>query len=203
MHPILLDLDTPYVEAQTLLALLRDYREPRSCIEHMVKKGDLIRLKNGFYLLGRTRQIPYESIANLLYGPSYVSLEWALSFYGLIPERVMVVTSISTGRNKTFHTPIGAFIYRHAPLDRYCIGIDRKETKLGGFLMATPEKALIDAIHFSCQGLNQTELFQELIESKRIEVEELKNLDKALVFMIAKNYHSSVVKEFAEIIGKL
>ena len=78
----------------------------------MVKNEELIRLKNGFYLIAdKIRQgpntiIPYEQVANLLYGPSYVSLEWALSFYGMIPERVHTITSMTLGRNKEYHTPI-------------------------------------------------------------------------------------------------
>ncbi len=113
MKNVLSRIETPYVDAQTLLIFLADYRKPRECISRMVKNEQLIRLKNGFYLIadriksGSHTVIPYEQVANLLYGPSYVSLEWALSFYGMIPERVHTVTSMTLGRNKEYRTPIG------------------------------------------------------------------------------------------------
>jgi len=105
MEEILKKIVTPYVDAQILLCLSGTYKEPRERINRLSKKGDLIRLKNGFYLIAdRIAQgLPYEQIANLLYGPSYVSLEWALSFYGMIPERVHTVTSMCLGRAKECH----------------------------------------------------------------------------------------------------
>ncbi|MFS8562842.1 MAG: hypothetical protein LVR00_00285 [Rhabdochlamydiaceae bacterium] len=118
----------------------------------MVKNKELIRLKNGFYLIadkitqGTHTIIPYEQVANLLYGPSYVSLEWALSFYGMIPERVHLVSSMTLGRNKEYHTPVGDFAYYSLSQDSYDIGITQKTSSdfASGFLMATPEKALAD-----------------------------------------------------------
>src|SRR5690348_11827407 len=113
MKDILESIETPYVDAQTLLNLLADYRKPREAISRMIKNKELIRLRNGFYLIqskiknGSNSFIPYEQVANLLYGPSYVSLEWALSFYGMIPERVLTVTSMTLGRNKEYSTSVG------------------------------------------------------------------------------------------------
>src|SRR5438105_4410643 len=126
-------IEIPYVDAQTLLSLFADYRKPRECISRMVKNGELIRLKNGFYLItdrikqGPNTVIPYEQVANMLYGPSYVSLEWALSFYGMIPERVHTVTSVTLGRNKEYHTPVGDFIYYKLSPESYSIGITQKK----------------------------------------------------------------------------
>ncbi|MBS0656081.1 MAG: hypothetical protein JSR46_09905, partial [Verrucomicrobia bacterium] len=115
MKNILRQIDTAYVDSQTLLTLLNDYKKPREAILRMVKNEELVRLKNGVYLisekikLGQKTVIPFEQLANFLYGPSYVSMEWALSFYGMIPERVHTVTSMTLGRNKEYHTPIGDF----------------------------------------------------------------------------------------------
>ncbi|MCB1148794.1 MAG: hypothetical protein KDK48_01395, partial [Chlamydiia bacterium] len=98
MHPILKFSRTAYVEAQQLMPLLMDYKNPRDFISRLVKEGELIRLKNGFFVITdkiKESQAPYEQIANLLYGPSYLSLEWALAYYGMIPEGVYVVTSVS------------------------------------------------------------------------------------------------------------
>jgi predicted transcriptional regulator of viral defense system len=199
-------IETPYVGAQTLLAIYADYRKPREKILRLVKKGELIRLKNGFYLIadkirsGPNTIIPYEQVANLLYGPSYVSLEWALSFYGMIPERVYTVTSVTLGRNKEFHTPIGDFTYYRLAPDGYSIGIDQKRAYnfVGSFLMASPEKAVADLVYQSCKGLDKDQLHQELFESKRIDQENFRQLDKQLLSEIANAYDVKNVKNLLD-----
>lgn len=210
MKEILDAIETPYVDAQTLLAHLKDYQKPRDWIANMVKKGALLRLKNGFFLItsrfirGKV-DYPYEQIANLLYGPSYVSLEWALSFYNLIPERVSMITSVTTGSNRDYSTPIGHFTYRHLSSSRYSVGFAHKEImgQMGGFLIATPEKALVDWVYFTCKNMNQSELLEDLLEGKRIEKGDLKHLRKNLIETIAKQYKSKIIKELSKIIKLL
>lgn len=209
MREILRHIETPYIDAQTLLSLLTDYRKPRECILRMVKNEELIRLKNGFYLIadkitqGSNQLIPYEQVANLLYGPSYVSLEWALSFYGMIPERVHTVTSMTLGRNKEYHTPVGNFVYYRLSSDSYSIGVTQKKTPdfVGGFLMASPEKALADLVFITCKGLDKDQLKQELLESKRIDRECFHQLDKTLLVEIAKSYHAKSVNYLVDLVG--
>jgi predicted transcriptional regulator of viral defense system len=211
VRDILKTIETPYVDAQTLLALLTDYQKPREWISRMVKNKELMRLKNGFYLIAdKIRQgtnilIPYEQIANLLYGPSYVSLEWALSFYGMIPERVHTVTSMTLGKNKEYHTPIGDFVYYKLSPDGYSIGITQKKVSesQGGFLMASPEKALADLVFKTCKGLNKEGVRQELLESKRIDREHFHQLDKILLGEIAKSYRVKSVDYLADLVGVL
>lgn len=210
MTNILDIIETPYIDCQILLAHLNEYRNPRDRIARMVKKGELIRLKNGFFLIAsRFRRgnigYPYEQIANLLYGPSYISLEWALSFYGFIPERVTMITSVTTGSNKEFQTPIGTFSYRHLGKSRYSVGIDHSAIfgQLGGFLIATPEKALVDWIFFTCDPMTKDELFQELTVSKRVEIDKLKSLDIELAQEICNKYRSANIKHLLSILGEL
>lgn len=209
MANILKLIETPYVDAQTLLSFLIDYRKPREHILRMVKKGDLIRLKNGFYLIadkikqGSHTFIPYEQIANLLYGPSYISLEWALSFYGMIPERVYTITSMTLGRDKNYQTSIGNFTYYRLSSEAYSVGITyMKEVNfLGGFLIATPEKALTDLVFKTCKGLSKDQLKQELLESRRIDREYFYQLDKPLLAKIANSYRAKHVKLLVDLIG--
>ncbi len=209
MRDILRHIETPYIDAQTLLSLLGDYRKPRECILRMVKNQELIRLKNGFYLIadkirqGSNQVIPFEQVANLLYGPSYVSLEWALSFYGMIPERVHTVTSMTLGRNKEYHTPIGDFVYYKLSPDSYSIGITQKKASdfVGGFLMASPEKALADLVFKSCKGLDKDQLKQELLESKRMDRDSFHQLNKTLLVEIAKSYQAKSVNYLVDLVG--
>ena len=96
-----------------------------------------------------------EILANLVYGPSYLSLEYALAYHGLTPEAVQTATSVTTQKNQIFETPVGRFEYRHLPLRFYPDGIERIE--LGenrGFLIACPEKALFDTLNLRTPGLS-------------------------------------------------
>ncbi|MFK5881015.1 MAG: hypothetical protein QM482_02270 [Sulfurospirillum sp.] len=79
-------------------------------ISNLVKSGELIRLKKGFYTFSKpylTKPIDLISVANILYTPSYVSFDYALSFYGMIPERVREIASATSKNKKIFDTPIG------------------------------------------------------------------------------------------------
>jgi hypothetical protein len=110
----------PYEEFdyQTLLDAVHGYARPRMKISGMLAKGDIVRVKKGLYILGEPlRRHPFcrELLANLIYGPSYVSLEYALHYHGLTPERAETVTSVTCGRSRTFDTPAGTFSYRMIP----------------------------------------------------------------------------------------
>lgn len=204
-------IETPYVDAQTLLSLLSDYRKPREYISRLVKNQKLIRIKNGFYLVahkikqGKNTLIPYEQVANLLYGPSYVSLEWALSFYGMIPERVHTVTCMTLGKNKNYRTPIGDFVYYKLSPNAYSIGVTQKKSPdfPGGFLIASPEKTLADLVFKTCKGLSKEEIRQELLESKRIDRECFHQFDRLLLGEIAKCYRAKSVDYLTDLIGVL
>ena len=85
-----------------------------------------------------------------------------MSYYGMIPEGVYVITSVTINRIKNFRTEIGTFSYNHLTLDRYSVGITQKKNGSGGFLIATPEKALADHVFRLCQGLNKSGSFDRL-----------------------------------------
>jgi predicted transcriptional regulator of viral defense system len=130
--------------------VLKDYKSPRDKITSLLKKKILLRIKKGLYIFGKDYAIhPYykETLANLLYGPSAISLEYALNFYGFIPERVEIITSITNKRDKIFHTPIGSFSYKYLNLDKYSVGITQVfMDATHPILIASPEKALCDVL---------------------------------------------------------
>jgi predicted transcriptional regulator of viral defense system len=98
---------------QVLMDVLRDYEHPRDKITAMLRQGVIIRVKKGIYVFGeKYSRGPFsrEVLANMIYGPSYVSLDYALHYHGLIPERVEAVTSVTSGRGRRFSTPVGLFI---------------------------------------------------------------------------------------------
>ena len=177
-------------------------------IAYMVKKGELIRLKKGLYALGedyQTISIDTMSLANTLYAPSYVSFDYALSYYGLIPERVYEITSATMRMKKEFNTPLGRFTYKPVPLQAYALGIDWLYDDIhGGKLIATSEKALCDKIR-SDRGigrLSQEKLRDYLAFDLRIDMDLLCTLDAELILVIATAYRSSNLKNLSKIISK-
>jgi predicted transcriptional regulator of viral defense system len=181
---------------QTLLDCLKGYARPRDKISDLMRKGSIIRIKKGLYIFGdeyRNKPFSREILANLMYGPSYISLEYALQHYGLIPERVEAVTSVTTGRSRRFSTPVGLFTYRMIPLEAFRIGMDRIEIGDGrAFLMATPAKALADKLQ-DVRGVgiqSQRELNEYLENNLRIDPAALKELNSAELTTIARGYQS-------------
>jgi len=201
----------PYEEFdyQTLLDALKGYAQPRMKISSLLARGTIIRVKKGLYVFGESRRRqPYcrELLANLVYGPSYVSLEYALHYHGLTPERVETLTSVTCGRSRTFDTPVGAFSYRMIPLDAFRTGMDRVELDGGrSFLIAIPEKALADRLVAERgSGITtQKELHGFLLDNIRIDTAALRGLDPIRLEEIARHYRSRRVKLLADLVGRL
>ncbi len=177
-------------------------------IAYMVNKGELIRLKKGLYTLGKDYQTASPdtiSLANTLYAPSYVSFDYALSYYGLIPERVYEITSATMRMKKEFDTPLGRFTYKPVPLQAYALGIDWLYDDIhGGKLIATSEKALCDKIR-SDRGigrLSQQAVRDYLEFDLRIDMDLLYTLDTELIMAIATAYRSSNLKNLSKLISK-
>lgn len=184
-----------------LSSLLADYRAPNFKIHSLLKEKRLIGLKKGLYVVApsaKNQLISLPLVANHLYGPSYVSLEFALSYYGIIPESVVEVTSVATKRSKSYETPLGRFTYQRLPSSYFSIGITQIRTsdKIS-YMFASPEKALCDwlvltpnlRIH-SSKGLATL-----LLEDMRMDEQELHNLDLNLIARISNSgFRSSRLK---------
>ncbi len=177
-------------------------------ISYMVKQGSLIRLKKGLYTFSELYQdssVDIISIANRLYTPSYVSFDYALSYYGLIPERVYEVTSATLHAKKVFETPLGRFSYRPIPMEVYALGVDwLYDESDGGKFIATPEKALCDKIRGDrgVGRLNQEKIREYLVYDLRIDWEVLVKLDIGLIEEIAKRYKSYNLKSLSSLLKK-
>lgn len=169
-----------------VMECLRSYKNPRVKLNHLLKIKALIRVKKGIYVFGKNfaRQ-PYSSevLANMIYGPSYVSLEWACQYYRLIPEKVTTITSITTQRSRQFQTPIGLFTYDHLPKQVFPVGVTLiKLSDKQQALMATKEKALADLLVLRRGSFSSKKHFKEtLFEDLRIEEEDLDNLNLELL----------------------
>lgn len=134
----------------TISRMIGEYKSPRDKISKMEKAGELIRLKKGMFAVSpeiTKSPLSKELIANHLLGPSYISLESALSYYGLIPEKVLITRSVTLKRSKSYSTPLGVFEYISVPYKYFSIGVNMNIIEdTYAFLMAEPEKALCDVI---------------------------------------------------------
>jgi hypothetical protein len=171
------------IDHAVLLNILGDYKFPRNKIAAMKKRGDIIRLKKNLYVVSEKisrKSISRELVANHLYSPSYVSLESALAYYGLIPERVYSVRSVCTKIHKNYDTPLGNFEFIKIPSTYFPIGI-RQEIidNQYAFLIASPEKALCDKIICSQNiRIQSVKAMREYLEDDlRFEMSALQNFD--------------------------
>ncbi len=183
--------------------LQKEYEQPIIKINSMIKKGELIHLKRGVYALAldyRDHILNIIATANMLHKPSYVSYEYALSYHGLIPERVYTVTSATTYRSQEYATELGRFSYTKIPLKAYSIGIEWKfDEKDGGYMIASPEKALCDQVYNDSRAKNikKNEVMQYLEYDLRIEWIDLEKLDTTLIWKISMAYSSSELQVIA------
>lgn len=165
-----------------LMDCLKSYKNPRAKLQHLLSSNAITRVKKGIYILSQTHsQVLYckELLANLIYGPSYVSLESALSHYQLIPEHTTQVSSVCFKRSKSFETPIGNFKYKKSHPKRYPIGISRESlSSYQSYLIATPEKALADLLIIERRVVRSLKALQYMLfDDLRIEPEDFFNLD--------------------------
>jgi hypothetical protein len=193
---------------QALMAALPEYANPRDKVTVLLRRGDIIRVKKGLYVFGdELRRRPYsrELLANLIYGPSFVSLDSALSFHGLIPERVEALMSVTTKRPKSFDTPLGSFIYRQSPRGAFHLGMDRVEEGDVAFLIATPERALADKARDDRGNAlsNREEAAQYLFDDLRIDEGGFRQLDPSRLEDLARALRSRKVATCAALLRHL
>ena len=174
------------VSGAEIKACFPDLSSPEKKIQALEKSGEIIRLKRNLFIVNPElagKGTDVRLCANHLYGPSYVSLQWALRYYGLIPEQVFMMTSVTTKRSRSFKTPVGTFSYMQVPPGYFPIGIVGMEENGVHFLMASPEKALCDAILQDSFVPHQSvkALAAYLEEDLRLDMEMLQKFDVRII----------------------
>lgn len=180
-----------------LIDELREYVSPADKISRMVKNGKIVPIRRGLYSTEKAIN-PYV-FANMIYGPSYVSFEYALSVYGLIPETVRVVTSATfeKKKKKQFKTEVGTFTYRDIPAAVYPLGLELRSEGEYFYMIASREKALCDQLYKVSPVSNYSELEQLLFEDLRVDENELMKFSLNDVEEYAKRYGSTNVRRLA------
>ena len=173
-----------------LLHALRDYKKPRDKIRGLLKDKDIVRIKKGLYVLGKEYNKPYNKfiLANLIYGPSYITGQTALAFWNMIPERVELTISMTMKRKKQFETPVGRFAYLCCPKKAFNIGVQLEDTgDQKNFLIASPEKALCDMMAIQTHISTKREM-KEFLDLMRLDNSVNKDLDLSLLEKIKTGY---------------
>ena len=202
-------IQTEIFDYQALTDAHKDLSAPRDKTTLLLRQGVIVRVKKGLYVFGdKYRRYPYskELLANLVYGPSYVSLDYALAHHGLIPERVEALTSVTPSRSRRFDTPVGLFIYRRVPARAYEVGMVRVEGEHGqAFLIASPEKALADKV-VSVRGARIAsigEMGRFLEEDLRIDTATISSLSSEKIDEFAGRYRSLRLRRLSGYLRRL
>jgi len=187
----------PVIDTNMLLAGVTDSRTLKVQLTRWVKAKKIIQAKRGVYILAeKYRKVPlYEPyLAFLLKKPSYISLEKALEYYGLIPEAVPVFTSLTTKRQAKFISPAGTFVYRHI-----------KKTLFWGYhsvtlhgqtgFIASPEKALLDLFY-----INKVKV--SFVFLKELRLQNIDKLDTKKLLATAKRFKSPAILRAANTVNK-
>ena len=168
-----------------------------SLLKRAMAAGEVVRIHRGLYCLATKylrQQIDPLVLAQVIYGPSYISLETALSYHGWIPEAVYAVTSTSLGRSREFDTPMWHFSFTRVPQETFYAGVTRAvKEEAGSFLLASPLKALADYVYIHRCDWNSA---RPVVESLRVDESSLAGVDPTSFDRLMANYPARRVQRF-------
>ncbi|MCJ7620454.1 MAG: hypothetical protein MUP64_09590 [Anaerolineae bacterium] len=189
----------PVFETGLLLAGDVDPADARKQLSRWTKAGRLFRLRRDLYALAppfqRVKPHPF-LVANRMARGSYVSRQSALAHYGLIPEYVPLVTSVTTARPSLWETPLGAYDFRHIKAELFH---GYQSLELGGkhqAFVAAPEKALLDLIYLQRGG-------DSLKYLRELRLQHLDRLDVNELARQAELAHSPKLRRAAALVAHL
>lgn len=187
----------PYFYSSNLISLNEPLKSLRKQLNEWKNKGLIIQLKKGIYMLNdEDRMVPLnrEIISNVLIEPSYVSLEYALSYYGFIPERVRQLTAVTPKKTQEFTNKTGVYSYRSIKNEAF-LGFREEQTSSGfSFFIATKEKAIVDFLYFNVLKLSNftKNIFEENYRLQNIEALDESKLNEYASFFNNKKLEKLV-----------
>ncbi len=181
----------------------KEYSDVKGKVKREVAAGNLIPLMRGLYETDVTVSGKY--LAGHIYGPSYLSFDYALSVYSLIPETVFNTFTSATfkkSKTKTYQNAFGTFIYKDVPEAVYSLGVLIKEEGGYTYLIATPEKALCDKL-YSLPPVNTIKGLRSLLfEDLRIDESEFRQLNTDELCELAPLYKSTTLSTLLKLLGR-
>ena len=172
-----------------------------SLVKREVASGKLIRIRRGLYCVHkiyRKKPLNLFEVAEKIYGPSYISFQSALSYHGLIPEAVFSTTSACSKRSRTFHTPLGIFSFQKIPSLSAFQGVIRINDSDGFYLIADPDKAILDYVYF-----HRVDWGMELLSKNlRIDREHINDISHDGLKKLAFSYKSQRINRFIQTFKK-
>ena len=177
-----------------LMERLNKYSDPAGKILRMKNDGKIFQLTRGIY--ETDKNVQGYCLAGAIFGPSYLSFDYALSSYGLIPEAVYAYTSATFSKKKAkeYDNLFGHFTYRDVPSDVYPFGIVIKEENGYIYQIATPEKALCDKLYTMPTVTSQKDIVKMLFDDLRIDTAEFSKLIVDDIMQIGDKYHCNNLK---------
>ena len=172
---------------------LKEYSNKNTKICREIKKGNLIKIVNGLYETNSS--VNGYLLAGSIYGPSYLSFDFALSYYGLIPEKVTAFTNATFNkkRKKMYNNQFGTYLYRDVPEKVYPLEVKLVKEGDYSYQIATPEKALCDKLYTLSPLKNMKKLENVLFNDLRIDVDEFNKLNLQDIEEISNFYNSTNV----------
>lgn len=185
-----------------ILDELESYGNPVTKLSRLVKNGQYFPIVKGLY--ETDCKVPGYLLAGSIYGPSYISFDYALSYYGLIPEAVHTVTcaSFEKKKRKVYKTSFGTFTYQDVPSAVFPLPL-RVNTEGDYFYrIATPEKAICDKLYSLSPVANFRELESLLFDDLRVDEGEFDKLNPQEINALSEHYHSTNIRKLASFIRR-
>jgi len=182
------------VTIEELKIKFKDYSDIQGKIKREVEQGKYVPVIRGLY--ETNRNTPGYFLSSYIYGPSYLSFDYALSYYGLIPERVTLYTSATFNKrkSKTYSTLFGNYHYRDIPKSAFPYDVDVIEENNYIYHIATKEKAICDKLYLIKSVSIIKELKEVLFDNLRIDRDQFNMLDKEKMLFLSKKYNSRTLR---------
>lgn len=190
---------TVFTQSDVATVLSGSPNRRHGLVKRALAKGEILGIRRGLYCLPRPyqkRPLRIHTLAQQIYGPSYVSFEAALSYHGWIPEAVYTCTCTCLGKAKLFETPLGRFDYKRVPQKVLYVGVDRDVDANGNAaFIASPAKALADYIYLHDPPW---ETIEGASGSLRIEMDDLLGASPEDLAELEENYSNKRVRAFLQ-----
>ena len=182
------------VTASMLIDQYKDYGDPAGKIMRLRKEGKIVPLTRGLY--ETDPNAPAQCLAGAIYGPSYLSFDYALSVYGLIPEAVYAYTSATfeKKKKKEYVNQFGRYLYRDVPSAAYPWGIKIMVEGEYSYLIASPEKALCDKLYSMPPVASVKDIGLMLFDDLRIDEDEFSKLNAEDILQVGERYRCNNLK---------